>query len=151
MENKTRTFLIFAITCFMMLGVDILAQSNKDHLDDHRKKWNIPATADELKNPLKGNASATENGKVLYQKNCSVCHGSTGKGDGIAASGLAVAPADHTSLLVQGESDGSLFYDISGGHAPMPAYKTILTETQHWELVNYIRTLKVIPKSKSHK
>jgi mono/diheme cytochrome c family protein len=78
---------------------------------------------------------------MLYQHICAVCHGSSGKGDGVAATGLNVTPADHTSQFVQLQTDGSLFWEISNGHAPMPAYKNVITAKQRWELINYIRTL----------
>ena len=72
---------------------------------------------------------------------CVVCHGTKGKGDGIAAAGLKVQPADHTSSLVQGQTDGSLFWEISNGHSPMPAYAKVISDKQRWELINFIRTL----------
>ena len=104
-------------------------------------KWNAPAWADTLYNPYAHNAAITDTGKVLYQKNCSVCHGTSGKGDGIAAIGLTVRPANHTSVMVQQQTDGCLFYKIANGRLPMPPFKNILTEKQRWSLVNYIRTL----------
>ena len=69
------------------------------------------------------------------------CHGSKGKGDGIAAPGLSKPPADHTSDFVQKQTDGALFWIISQGNNPMPTYKTTLNETQRWQVVNFIRTL----------
>lgn len=100
-----------------------------------------PASANDLKNPLKDNAAATAEGKKIYDNNCAVCHGAKGKGDGVAAAGLNKAPADHTSAAVQSQSDGAIFWKITQGNNPMPAYKTIYSETQRWQLVNYIRTL----------
>jgi mono/diheme cytochrome c family protein len=78
---------------------------------------------------------------MVYQHICAVCHGTGGKGDGVAAGGLNVVPADHTSAFVQLQTDGSLFYEISNGHPPMPAYKSVLSARQRWQLINYIRTL----------
>lgn len=105
------------------------------------KTWTAPQSAEQLKNPLAGNTSVLPEAKKLYISNCSPCHGKSGKGDGIAAAGLNPKPADHTSAAVQKESDGSLFWKIGDGHTPMPAYKNALTDTQRWELVNYIRSL----------
>ncbi len=105
------------------------------------KKFPSPASADAVINPLKGNAQATAEGKKIYTQYCVTCHGSKGKGDGIAAPGLSKPPADHTSDFVQKQTDGALFWIISAGNNPMPTYKTTLTETQRWQVVNYIRTL----------
>jgi len=104
--------------------------------------WQAPEWTDTLKNPYAHNAAMTNMGKDLYQKTCSVCHGATGKGDGVAASGLMVKPANHTSDQVQRETDGALFYKITNGRSPMPSFKPILTEKQRWALVNYLRTFK---------
>jgi len=113
----------------------------QQQIADMKRKWGTPAWSDTVKNPFVHNAAATDSGRILYQRVCAVCHGNSGKGDGIAAAGLSMKPADHTSPYVQLQTDGSLFWEISNGHAPMPAYKTVLTEKQRWKLINYIRTL----------
>lgn len=105
------------------------------------RKFPTPPSADTMRNPLKENASATLEGKKIYIQYCVACHGSKGKGDGVAAPGLLKPPADHTSDFVQKQKDGALFWIITEGNNPMPTYKTTLTATQRWELVNYIRTL----------
>ncbi len=104
-------------------------------------KFAAPASADAMSNPLKGNATATAEGKKLYVANCVVCHGDKGQGDGVAAAGLAKSPADHSSAAVQKQTDGAIFWKLSEGNTPMPAYKAVYNETQRWQLVNYIRTL----------
>ncbi|MFI5186788.1 MAG: c-type cytochrome [Chitinophagales bacterium] len=105
------------------------------------RKFPSPLSADAVANPLKGNAEATSEGKKIYTSYCVPCHGSKGRGDGIAAPGLSKPPADHTSDFVQKQTDGALFWIISEGNNPMPTYKTTLSETQRWQVVNYIRTL----------
>jgi mono/diheme cytochrome c family protein len=130
-----------ALTVFFMIMIILLpgflhAQTN----------WNIPKEADNLKNPLAENTTVLKEAKVLYTTNCVPCHGTKGKGDGAAAAALNPKPADHSSERVQKETDGQLFWEISEGHNPMPQYKNVLTETQRWELVNYIRTLAKTPK-----
>ncbi|HVW13659.1 MAG TPA: cytochrome c [Mucilaginibacter sp.] len=106
-----------------------------------RAPWVAPKTAQEVKNPLAGDKSVLADGKVLYTANCAPCHGNKGRGDGPAAAALNPKPADHSSVAVQNESDGALFWKLSEGRNPMPSYKKILTDKQRWELINYIRTL----------
>lgn len=132
---------------FILLVISILltgdiAVAQKETPEQHKRRWDTPAWSDTLKNPFVHIPSAADSGKVTYMKICTVCHGNSGKGDGVAAVGLAVKPADHTSPNVQLQTDGSLFYELSNGHAPMPAYKTILNEKQRWQLICFIRTLK---------
>jgi mono/diheme cytochrome c family protein len=103
-------------------------------------KWIAPKTADAVKNPVVPDAANLKEAKTMYTTYCMPCHGSKGKGDGVAAAGLAIKPADHTSTFIQNQTDGALFWEMSEGHNPMPSYKTALTEKQRWELINYIRT-----------
>lgn len=111
------------------------------YANSQTKKFPAPASADTIKNPLKGNAASIESGKKIYTQFCVTCHGDKGKGDGIAAPGLAKPPADHTSSFVQSQTDGALFWIITTGNKPMPSYKTTLQTAQRWQVINYIRTL----------
>jgi mono/diheme cytochrome c family protein len=104
--------------------------------------WVAPASADTIKNPLKGKAETIPSGKKIYATYCVACHGDKGKGDGIAASGLNPRPANHSSAKVQNQSDGAIFWKLTKGRTPMAAYDKILTVQQRWEVINYIRTLK---------
>ncbi|MCX6276078.1 MAG: cytochrome c [Bacteroidetes bacterium] len=136
---------IFSCLSFLLISGGVV-KAQKETMEQHKRRWDTPAWTDTIKNPLAHVAAAADSGKVTYLKICSVCHGNGGKGDGVAAAGLAIKPANHTGPNVQLQTDGSLFYELSNGHAPMPAYKTILTEKQRWQLICFIRTLK--PKTK---
>ncbi len=111
-----------------------------------QKPWVTPKEAQVIKNPIAGNAATLAEGKKLYVTNCAPCHGDKGRGDGPAAQALNPKPADHSSAAIQNETDGSLFWKLSQGRNPMPAYGKILTEQQRWELISYIRTLSKAPK-----
>jgi mono/diheme cytochrome c family protein len=130
--QKSKTLSALIILAAIFISGTVRAQS---------KPWVAPATNQSIKNPLSPDAAALKDGKVLYITNCAPCHGEKGKGDGPAASALNPKPADHTSPALRNETDGSLFWKISEGRTPMPQYKKIFTETQRWELVNYIRSL----------
>jgi mono/diheme cytochrome c family protein len=144
MKKRTQHYKMIRIgfisSLLIMFTLSVKAQTPKD-LEAHKRKWDTPAWTDGIKNPLAGNPAWTDSGKVLYAKVCAVCHGAGGKGDGVAAAGLTIKPANHTSPNVQLQTDGSLFYEMSNGHSPMPAYKDVLTENQRWGLVNFIRAL----------
>jgi mono/diheme cytochrome c family protein len=103
--------------------------------------WVSPKEAGNVKNPLVNNTSVLADAKALYVANCAPCHGDKGRGDGPAAPGLNPKPADHSSVTVQNESDGALFWKLSEGRAPMPGYKKIFSDNQRWELIIFIRTL----------
>jgi mono/diheme cytochrome c family protein len=111
------------------------------HTFSQMQPFVAPKTADGLNNPLKSNAEAASEGGKTYAMYCTPCHGVKGKGDGVAAAGLSKTPADHTSATVQKQTDGAIFWKISEGNNPMPGYKKVFSETQIWQLVDYIRTL----------
>ncbi len=125
---------------FFLVESSAFSQSKKE-LEAHQRRWDTPEWTDTIHNPYAHNVVVTDSAKVLYNKLCTVCHGTSGKGDGVASAGLTIKPADHTSRLVQDQADGSLFYELSNGHAPMPPYKDALSAKQRWGLINYIRVL----------
>lgn len=128
------------------LLVLLLSASVSTSAQSKGSNWEPPKSADELHNPLPNDAAALQEGKTNYHLYCAPCHGDKGRGDGPAAAGLSVKPADHSSAIIQAKSDGALFWEMSEGHSPMPAYKQTLTEQQRWQLVTFIRTL-----AKTHK
>ena len=128
-----RNTTIFAIGILLIS----LAFTNRQSED-----WKAPASANQLKNPLKGNTSATVEGKKLYKQMCAICHGNSGKGDGMAGMSLKPRPANFTTEIVQDQTDGAIYWKLTEGRAPMAAYKNILKDEQRWQLINYIRTLK---------
>src|SRR5262245_58817337 len=80
--------------------------------------------------------NATE-GKNLYTSYCVVCHGEKGKGDGSAAKGLPVKPADHTNGAVMNQLGDQYLIDLisKGGGAVgksgfMPAWGSSLNDKQ---------------------
>ncbi len=105
-------------------------------------EWIAPASASSVANPLKGNAAATEEGKKTFTQMCAVCHGDKGKGDGIGGMNLNPKPRNFTLPKTQQQSDGALFWKMTEGRGSMVSYKTVLTSTQRWQLVNYLRTFK---------
>ena len=93
-----------------------------------------------------GFASASiAEGAALYPVHCAGCHGPIGHGDGPAASGLPVPPADLTAEHLWAHGDGELFWWLSHGIAAprgglaMPGFADALTEEQRWALIDWVR------------
>lgn len=120
------------LLCIGAFTNEIIAQSD----------WKAPKNADDLVNPMKDDVSSAKKGKKVFTQMCVICHGAKGKGDGLAGVSLSPKPGNFTTEIIQGQTDGAIFWKLTNGKAPMAAYKEILTETQRWELVNYIRTFK---------
>jgi mono/diheme cytochrome c family protein len=103
--------------------------------------WKAPPTAVNRPNPVPSNANTIALGQKLYTANCFTCHGSEGKGDGPGGAALEKKPADLGACIkANNETDGSLFWKIAEGRSPMVSWRGSLSETQRWELVNYIKT-----------
>jgi mono/diheme cytochrome c family protein len=107
------------------------------------KPWAVPDKNAKMANPVKADAEAIKVGKEVWTKHCVSCHGKTGAGDGTKAAHLETAMEDMSAAVVQGQSDGALFYKISEGRNEMPTFKKKIPDTEDlWSVVNYLRTLK---------
>jgi mono/diheme cytochrome c family protein len=112
------------------------------------RPWKVPEEAKRRPNPIQASASALAAGRSTYMDKCAQCHGQTGKGDGPDAASYFPSP---TSLVdtkhMSSVTDGEIFYQISQGRKPMPAFKKRLSEEQRWQLVLYVRSLAPVPPS----
>jgi mono/diheme cytochrome c family protein len=111
--------------------------------------WDIPSGASTEKNPISPTAAVLNNGKALYASQCAKCHGPEGRGDGPdKTNDLAHRPADLTSAFrARFNPDGVLFYRIWNGRTQptMPAFRTKLTRSEVWAIVEYVKTLRKPP------
>jgi mono/diheme cytochrome c family protein len=105
------------------------------------RNWSAISTARRLKNPVPPTAEAIAAAKQDYVEHCQSCHGEKGDGKGRKAPELSVAPGDFTDARTMSRrTDGELFWQITRGRLPMPAFEDKLTDQQRWQLVDYIRT-----------
>jgi mono/diheme cytochrome c family protein len=80
----------------------------------------------------------------LYQENCALCHGVSGKGDGPSGQFLQPKPADFSTVL-QGKDDAYIAKVINEGGAGvgkssiMPAYEGAFSDEQIQGLVQYLK------------
>jgi mono/diheme cytochrome c family protein len=95
-----------------------------------------------LSNPVAPSTEAVNAGRAIYRERCVACHGDRGRGDGAAGVTLMPKPADLV-LHVPQHTDGELYYMVSVGfpESAMPAWRSVLSEEQRWELVHYLRVL----------
>ncbi len=128
-----------AMVGFVALGADKLLQGPGE-------AWIAPGRAARKANPLPVEANSLAQGKELFAAGCFPCHGASGKGDGPASStlereGKPVRPGNLSDPKLWEQSDGAIFWKISEGRTPMPAFQETFTEEQRWQIVNYVRTL----------
>jgi mono/diheme cytochrome c family protein len=124
-------FLLLGRTALIVAGVALLA---------------IPffGTATPLSNtpnPVQSTAASIRAGADLYEANCARCHGVDAQGGGPDANTTPVQPPSLTAHL-SAHSDGDLFYFISNGlPGGMPAWASQLSETERWNVINYLRAV----------
>jgi mono/diheme cytochrome c family protein len=127
-------------TLFVLLLAFVLVAVAYAYFQEN-KPWVIPEEAKARKNPLQPSEAALKSAKALYAESCANCHGDSGKGDGSEAMRYDPKPADFTDAFhMNTATDGALFYQISQGRKPMPAFKRRMTEDQRWQLVLLVRS-----------
>jgi copper transport protein len=98
-----------------------------------------------LTNPFLPDAASLALGEKLFARNCAVCHGEAGRGNGPTAAYFNGRVPDYGSGHLDIHTDGDIFYWIQngfGGDSPMPVFKEILADDEIWNLVNYVRRLR---------
>ena len=107
------------------------------------KKGGNPEAA-KIRNPVAASAESAAAGKRVYNRMCSRCHGPEGKGDGTAAS---VPVPDLTDATWDyGGSDGEIFAVVHDGvSADMDGYAARLSDTDIWNVVNFVRSVGAKP------
>lgn len=103
--------------------------------------------ASTLESPLTPDSQTLARGAQVYATNCTVCHGVRGRGDGPVAAYYAHSPAttlpptDLTGARVRARTDGELYWILTYGLGNMPPYRDLLTQTDTWAVVHFIRSL----------
>lgn len=103
-----------------------------------------PSDPKALKNPVSATKESVEQGQALFQRFCIRCHGDEGKGDGRQA-----PEGSHPANLTDdrwdhGSTDGEIFTTIHDGVGPkydMDSYEGKISDTDIWNVVNYIRSI----------
>lgn len=86
-------------------------------------------------------AFSVARGQPLYAENCALCHGAGGAGDGPAAAGLPIRPADLRAAHLLAHPPGDLFWWIGRGrgNGAMPGFAAIISPDRRWDLINFLR------------
>ena len=137
--NQGRRRQLWAAT--LAAGLLVVIADRSFSRDDAPSDWKAPAYAAQRKNPVPADGPSIDAGKKAYLSNCLACHGAAGKGDGPAAIACNPKPHDLSDPKIAAQTDGELFWKITQGKAPMPSYRKLLSDTDRWNVVNYVRTI----------
>ena len=100
------------------------------------------AEAAKIRNPVPNTPESVAAGRRTFTRLCVRCHGPLGKGDGGGA-GAGGQPSDLTDTTWDfGSSDGEVFSVIHDGtSADMEGYAERISDSEIWNLVNFIRSI----------
>jgi mono/diheme cytochrome c family protein len=115
----------------------------EDAIGTNRVLAAVPAEYKRMANPLTVDAKTVAEGRTVYFGNCAVCHGPNGTGDSPIGKNLYPPAADLASARVIDMKDGEIAWIVKFGlsFVGMPAFKTLLSDQEVWQLVVFIRSL----------
>ncbi len=133
MGEAMSVFRRLAFACLVLAGLGFQNSARDDR---------IPQAILVKRNPLTSTSAVLTRARDNFQDNCLPCHGSEGKGDGPLAVSLETKPKDLTSAKIISElTDGEIFWTITKGRKPMPAFDQKLTDEERWGLVHFVRDI----------
>ena len=103
----------------------------------------LNAFAATVKNPFQpGDTAALRAGKVMFERECYVCHGPQAKGNGpIVGPGKFPMAPNLTLPQTVARSDGYIYAIIRAGRGLMPSYGPRVNHLERWAIVMYLRQL----------
>jgi mono/diheme cytochrome c family protein len=102
--------------------------------------------------PVSPTSQSLARGQELYARDCAVCHGQDGKGDGPAAAVMDPRPAsflDFEHSAIYGPGEKYWLIGNGSGETGMPAFDT-LGLAERWDIVNFILSLQEKAPKKGH-
>lgn len=111
-----------------------------DFLPYRIPKDSLALAAAIVTNPLPDTKEVLADGKALYGRFCSHCHGTNGVDPGLVGERYAGVPS-YTSAAIKNVSEGHIFHVITHGKGRMGAHASQLSQEERWKIVRYVQTL----------
>ena len=107
--------------------------------------YNIPADSigmseRVLTNPIPDSDKTLAEGKILYDRYCSHCHGAAGKGDGAVGKEYKGVP-NYSADAYKTMNDGHIYHVITHGKGRMWPHGSQITPDDRWKIVQYVHKL----------
>ncbi|WP_276498231.1 c-type cytochrome [Pontibacter litorisediminis] len=106
----------------------------------HLTENNAEAAGVQLKNPLARTAEHLAEGKVLYTRFCSPCHGAEGDGQGLVGQKFKGVPS-YTAGRVAELPGGHIYHVITYGRGRMMPHGSQVSPEERWKIVMYVQQL----------
>jgi len=103
-----------------------------------QNNWNVPADQKAKNSYIKFDAASAKEGEAIYTKSCASCHGNPTQGNVMKS--LNPVPPDLGMGKTQALTDGELIYILNTGRGLMPSFKNVLSESERWKVISYMRS-----------
>ncbi|HRD51559.1 MAG TPA: cytochrome c, partial [Flavobacteriales bacterium] len=95
-----------------------------------------------LKSPIMMTEATVEQGKVIYEKFCMHCHGTTGQGDGPVVNNGKYPPPGAYSGPLKDLPEGKIFHVlVHGKNVAMGSHASQLSKEERWHVTHYVQYL----------
>ena len=95
----------------------------------------------ELRSPVPFTQATVDQGKEIYVKFCTHCHGTTGAGDGAVVSKGGHPPPTAYSGPLKDLSEGRIFHTLTYGKGMMGSHAGQLNKEERWLVTRYVQYL----------
>jgi cytochrome c5 len=106
----------------------------------HIPKDSVGIAERTLRNPFPYTKANLEEGKVLYTRICSHCHGEAGAGDGPVGAKFKGVP-NYAAGAYKTMNDGHIYHVIQWGRNRMMPHGSIVNPEERWKIAMYVRVL----------
>lgn len=103
-------------------------------------KDDIELAAETMTSPLPNTPEIEAQGKILFTKFCSQCHGKDGVEPGKVGERFLGVPS-YTSAAIKNKPEGHIFHVITHGKGRMGAHASQLSIEERWKIVRYVQKL----------
>ncbi len=110
------------------------------YLPNHIDSADYELAAEVLVNPLDSTKEVLAEGKVLYERFCTHCHGAKGQGDGLVGE-VFLGVTSYKASNVVDKPAGHLFHVITNGKGRMGSHASQLSVEERWKIVRYVQVL----------
>ena len=93
-----------------------------------------------LRNPYRYTKANLEEGKILYTRICSHCHGEQGDGQGPVGQKFKGVP-NYSTGAYKTMNDGHIYHVIQWGRNRMMPHGSIVNPEERWKIAMYVRVL----------
>jgi len=100
------------------------------------------AAGAQLKSPVAMTPETVEQGKAIYEKFCTHCHGATGQGDGPVVNNGKYPPPGAYSGALKDLPEGKIFHSLQWGkNVAMGSHASQLSKEERWHVTHYVQYL----------